>query len=316
MAQPVTVYRWDDPGAPQVVDGKPSEYMNVFKKCLVEGYGSKASLGWTVETDTASPPALALKNNAAVGSGGVVIFTAANDDAGAITTVRAVQDYIDINTYSRSSPFSGFDRSSTSIYMLNKWFIFGTGKAFYFFLYSEYSMTANSTGTRSSGCFFVGDFNSLYPNDPATFIHMAGIRNSTSASWSQSLIYKISDSVMRELTNVYPLDGTNTPSPVSVSSIFGDKAHVNGHRNDPVDPAVLSPCYLLMGTGMIADSSIYQNTITPFVRGLLPGMYVANTAGYRQAPAPVIKQLNNVSHYLIPSSHSNTGCAWVNMEEW
>jgi hypothetical protein len=316
MALPVTVYRWDDVGAPQVVDGKPSEYMNVFKKCLVEGYGSKASLGWTIETDITSPPALALKNNAAVGSGGVVIFTAANDDAGAKTTVRAVQDYIDINTYSRSSPFSAFDRNSSSSYMLNKWFIFGTGKAFYFFTYSEYSMAINAVGTRSCGSFFVGDFNSLYPNDSATFIHMAGVRDSTSTSWSHSLIYKISDTSMRELTDVYPLDGANTPSPVSVYSIFGNVAYTSGHQNDPRNPTILAPCYLMMGSGQIQDSSIYQNTINPFVRGLLPGMYVANTAGYRQTPAPVIEQLNNVAHYLIPSSNSHTGCAWINLEEW
>ena len=60
MASPVTIYRWDDVGAPQIVDGKPSEYMNMLKKCLVEGYGSKASLGWTVVDDIASPPFLSL----------------------------------------------------------------------------------------------------------------------------------------------------------------------------------------------------------------------------------------------------------------
>ena len=70
MAQAVTVYRWDDPGAPQIVDGRPSEFINVFKKCLVEGYGDKQPLGWQVQLEEAINKISFINDVTAGGSGG------------------------------------------------------------------------------------------------------------------------------------------------------------------------------------------------------------------------------------------------------
>ncbi|MFK3859284.1 hypothetical protein [Pseudoalteromonas rhizosphaerae] len=316
MAQAVTMYRWDDEGAPQVVDGKPSEYMNVLKKCLVEGYGAKSSLGWSVVEEIASPPYLAIKNDINVGSGGVAILSASNDAAGQSTKVYGVQDYIDQNTQYRSSPFSGFDRNSTSQYMINKWFLIGTGRAFYFFVYSEYTMGSNATGARSVISFFMGDFDSLYPNDPATFTHIAGAIDSTSNQWNYSLNNKISESNLSSISRIHPIDGTEQPLTLSLVSLFGTSAHVNGAYNNQPNITILSPCYLMMGNGSINSSASYQNNIKPYVRGILPGLNIANSAGYRSDAQPVIKILNNANHYLIPSTQSYTGCAWINLEEW
>ncbi|MEI8642731.1 hypothetical protein P4S56_00375 [Pseudoalteromonas sp. Hal056] len=38
MAQ-VNVYRWDDEGAPQIVEGRPSEFINVLKNVWLMGMG-------------------------------------------------------------------------------------------------------------------------------------------------------------------------------------------------------------------------------------------------------------------------------------
>ena len=43
---PVTVYRSTDAGAPLLTNSNGS-LIAVLKACLVDGYGSKASAGWT-----------------------------------------------------------------------------------------------------------------------------------------------------------------------------------------------------------------------------------------------------------------------------
>lgn len=48
MAQAVTVYRWDDPGAPQLTQTHGSA-VDVLKKCLIDGYGTKSAAGWVLE---------------------------------------------------------------------------------------------------------------------------------------------------------------------------------------------------------------------------------------------------------------------------
>lgn len=47
MALPVTVYRWDDPGAPQL-DLNNGSMLQLLKKCLIDGYGTKPGAGWTL----------------------------------------------------------------------------------------------------------------------------------------------------------------------------------------------------------------------------------------------------------------------------
>lgn len=47
MSLPVTMYRWDDPGAPQL-DLNNGSMLQVLKKCLIDGYGTKQGAGWTL----------------------------------------------------------------------------------------------------------------------------------------------------------------------------------------------------------------------------------------------------------------------------
>ncbi|MBH0026274.1 hypothetical protein I6F53_04665 [Pseudoalteromonas sp. SWN29] len=47
MTQAVTVYRWDDEGAPQL-DLNNGSMLQVLKKCLIDGYGTKQGAGWAL----------------------------------------------------------------------------------------------------------------------------------------------------------------------------------------------------------------------------------------------------------------------------
>lgn len=75
MGLPVTVYRWDDAGAPQLSKGiKPSELINVLKKCLVDGYGSKQGAGWSVPFMDLASNQIVFRNSTLQGSGSFVKF--------------------------------------------------------------------------------------------------------------------------------------------------------------------------------------------------------------------------------------------------
>lgn len=59
----VTWYRSDDVGAP-TLDSSQGSLLTVLRACLVDGYGSKAAAGWTLElNDIATNGTMLLKNN-------------------------------------------------------------------------------------------------------------------------------------------------------------------------------------------------------------------------------------------------------------
>ncbi len=77
MARTPTVYRWDDPGAPDLnaimptTNDKKRLWMHtVLKACLVDGYGGKAAAGWAMphEEITSEGCRFVLKNAANSGS--------------------------------------------------------------------------------------------------------------------------------------------------------------------------------------------------------------------------------------------------------
>ena len=319
MALPVTMYRWNDVGAPQIVDGKPSEYMNVLKKCLVEGYGTKTGLGWSVVDDIASPPFLSLRNNTSLGgSAGVAVFSALDNVAGTNIKVFGCQDYASKDSQSRKSYYFPISRNSSGQYLNNKWIIIGTAKSFYFFAFSEYLVNSgeNRTATHIASSFFMGDMNSLYPNDPASFIAFSGGINTMTPNWTQSFFYKFCESTPSNIVLINQLDGTDSSTPATPLSVFGYYYYVNGVHNGPANITALFPIYICMGNGFLNDSSQYQNNNFPYLRATLPGAFVANSPGYRGEAMPVIKELDGVSHYLVPSANSQTGCFWINLEQW
>lgn len=315
MALPVTMYRWDDEGAPQVVDGKPSEYMNVLKKCLVEGYGTKTGLGWSVEDEIASPPLLTLRNDNNLGSGGYAVFSANNDNVREYIRAEGCQDYVDIDNRGRRSSYFEFYSYSSGANLNNRWFLIGTAKAFYFFISNGSSYNVNYGGTTPLVSFFMGDFNSLYPNDPASFISLSGLINSNNTNYTGTLAYKVGDSSAEKVTLIHPLDGSDSPHQASMISL-GNRLYVAGRHPSEPSITVLSPIYLLMGDGHLNGSSSYQNQTIPYSRGILPGAVLANSPGYSSDSMPVIKTIDNTQYYLMPSAASHTGCVWINLEQW
>ena len=318
MAQAVTVYRWDDPGAPQLTGIKPSEFLNVFKKCLVEGYGTKQPVGWSIveESDPTAAPRLVIKNDESNGgSGGVSIFYSNNDNDDERVYLRSGQNYIDNDNYENANgyfTFSGGYGSGTRL--PSNWILLATSTAFHFFSFSTDLSSRNDQSTVYFPYLFTGDFISNYPNDPATFISICGKQNNSAVTWTNTIAYHL-QVYPRDLLKLYPLDGTQTGVDASLISMFGNTFSVTGDRNSEVNITMLSPIYLSLSQGNFKNSYT-QSDSNPFVRGRIPGFFLADKAGFLGSQMPVIRQLNNQNHYLLPSSNSETNAVWINMEEW
>lgn len=129
MPQAVTVYRWDDPGAPQIGSGNlwPG-ILNILKKCLVEGYGTKTAAGWTVEYEDVPGNKCVFRNDPIQGSGGYVQFQRQADQ---IVYLKSALHMTAIDNYVNDGYFSSINMSTA--FNNGKWLLFATPTAFYIF---------------------------------------------------------------------------------------------------------------------------------------------------------------------------------------
>lgn len=317
-----TLYKWDDAGAPQVVDGRPSEYINVIKKCLVDGYGTKAPAGWSVAEEDVANTYLALRNDeAAGGSGGVFeIKMVTNDDAGAAFDVTSYCDYVSNAQKNRGYATSRYDRHSTSISMLKNWIVIATKTAFIIWVCQDSRLTSNSFGTNKHISFFAGDFTSYINNDPATFICWAGgVNGSTAQGWNSNFAAHLQcNSPASASVRVYALDGTAETEGHSATSIIGPlmQSQDSAIAYDEPEITVLSEIYILAGAANSITDAYLNSVSFPRVRGTLPGVVCAQQAGFYNQPMPYFKTINGQLHFQLPNPHTYRSLIWINCEQW
>jgi hypothetical protein len=317
----VTVYRYTDVGAPQVADGKPSEYMAVIKKCLVDGYGTKTPLGWSIAEDDhlGIVPRLALTNSLVNGSGGTIVFSATDNNAGTFTKFIACQSYIDKDNLIQPSNYFGMHRYSTLTNLNKNWMLIGTDTGFYFFATNDTKAVANYLSNTVPIFLFAGDINSYIANDQNTFTCLGGAPNSTSTSYQNNLVHKLTYSNSgHSLLKLYRADGSGLSDIGSLSSIFGTNWYSSLTSEYDLTPEItmLTKVYLQKGI----PNSITQIETTdinnPLVRGEMPGMYLSPIGGRKNTSIPDIVNVNSVPHFHLPSSKTYCSLVYINMENW
>lgn len=163
----VTLYRWDDASAP-VLNGTAGSLIAVLDACLVNGYGSKAALGWTKEFSGTNAAAYRA-------AGGTRRWL---DVVETSTTQASLRGYGAMTALSTGTdPFPTVAQMSSGITHYKAaagttprpWVLVGDAKRFY--LISNSSLDATSAGmdqaytnTASQGSFF-GDLVSYVPGD-------------------------------------------------------------------------------------------------------------------------------------------------------
>jgi hypothetical protein len=165
-----TIYRWDDADAP-VLSGTPGSLINLLRKCLVEGYGSKAAAGWSMPFISVDEITAVFRGNAVASFGRFFKFI---DDSNG-TKMCGYETMSDIDNGLGRIPGGNSSTSYKYIYKstsadgsMRPWVMIADSCCFY--IYTRYSTTDGSYGPQDNTgrlC-FVGD---MLPTDPAnTFL--------------------------------------------------------------------------------------------------------------------------------------------------
>jgi hypothetical protein len=328
----VTVFRWDDIGAPQMGEGKPSDIIAILQACLVDGYGSKTALGWTKEYEDVGTTAAAFRNNiAAGGSGGYCKFWALNgtNTARNLLSARSSQGMSDINTQIKEAYECGINVAFTS---WTQWAIIGTSSAFYFII-SDADKSDLMSGRRflADATIFCGDIIPYIPNDASRFITIGaplvnGDRTYLSMnSYSYSFQYLWSKQThfgAYNLTKFYGADG----SPDFVNYGLADGAHSydeykrnrNGQRKGLYRPVLITVTGQQFDDTYATDPDgvLYSDSVKyPQARGELPGLVTEVFASLEEASWPHTEVHLGHEHWYLRSTGYTLNIL-VNMVEW
>lgn len=319
MGLPVTVYRSTDAGAPQIANCRPSEIIEILKKCLVEGYGSKAPLGWTLEFENTGVFSAAFRNSTADGSGGYLkVMSATNVNADS-TNYRfdCATDMIDIDTLINPNGFKQFQHlkgyNDNAIFpTINNWTLIGTSRSFWFMEHC-YGGNDKTYGIISGyapyeTCVFIGDIDSVVPNDNGQFVLLTGDPtngNSTAGVYN----YRIG-STTNIYAYMYPTDASSSvrsvyrysPQYYSSSTSFAGSAADNGQ------------VHLLTPMTIERSDIVLGNAAVPMGRGVIPGTYRSCFMGYVNHIVPLVESMNGVDYEAIRGYYA--AHLWINLESW
>ncbi len=326
MALPVTVYRWDDAGAPQLTtEGKPSQFFEILKKCLVEGYGNKQPLGWTAPYEDLANLKIAFRNSTADGSGGYVRFSAANDNNNSnveyqsALTMTGLQDSEMYRTGYKCLLNSDSDR--------NQWVLIGTSTGFYFMVTSSILATAVYVYQQYHGvdnCFFCGDIESVVSNDLGKFVatnpDTSDTGDQSSTQYTQGFHYMNYYGVFGK---IYESSGGNESKDHSyftlwsVANINPVKESSQGHAIYSKLPIVVSG-YTQNQTGLndSEGTPIRDSLLMPPYRGFIPGVLQASNSNHPDDDWPVVKTINGKQHWLLKNTGNIAPQFWIDMESW
>lgn len=164
---PVKVYKWDDVGAP-LLNGSAGSMSDIFKACLVTGYGAKVGAGWTAPFESTTTKVLRPATGATTD-----FYLKLFGDTGTEMIAQVLTDMTSISTgnlkFQGQTPFKYGKRSP-----FNKWVLVATARYVWFF---------NESQTTKSGCyFFCGDLDPVVTGFDCVFMqHTSGSSNTGSA---------------------------------------------------------------------------------------------------------------------------------------
>lgn len=312
MGLPVTVYRYTDAGAPQITSGTPSEWVNVLKKVLVEGYGSKAPLGWTLEFENAGARKVAFRNSLTdSGTGGYFQFWSSDgsDTAGRVCYIKNAGSMSSLDTFTKPGWTRAFPLSTSG----KGWEIIGTSRGFFLIQHRTVApMVMNSSTNAQQLCCFIGDIESFIPNDIGIFVIVTGNpSNSDNTSTSVSNI-NIASCAPSMWCKMFAADGSDTygyysATPFvenSTSNAFISNAEVSGFQH------ILLPMIFTLPVNTANNDS----TVLPTSKGKCPGLLKSSFAGYSNDVWPVTANINGINHVLLRGY--NAPSYWVSTGDW
>lgn len=319
MGLPVTVFQSTDAGAPQIVEAKVSEVIEVLRKCLVDGYGSKPGLGWSVAFENPAAFKIIFRNSTADGSGGYCkVFSHDDTDSTVKITIDCGSGAIDADTLINPHGYRQF--ALEHYYQGNarlafNWEVIGTSRAVWFIMYCHYQAYdkyyMNASSQQYQNNIFFGDIDSATPNDAGAFTLVNGYNSLvdyTSVSYSAKI-----GGVSGWFTNLYPTDLSSSDKVTHFAG--GITRYLT--NNIPGTANSLSMSHILTPMSISKTNKAYgqlDNTASPMGRGIVPGTYLSSLSAYSDQDVPVTENIGGSNYRLLRTYH--TPCVWINLEEW
>lgn len=277
MGLPVKIFKSTDQGAPVIKIGKPSEMITVLKKCLVEGYGDKSPLGWTLAFEDASKFAAVFRNDNAIGSGGYFQingtgYSNANDNSVRIHVAKLING-IDVFIEKLTMRQVGILKEAVT-----GWCLVGTSRGFWFFTESVNTTAGFNADGYANGSWyiFIGDIDHFDPNDAAPFTIVHGVN--TVNEWTNTYFdYNIGSSQYIG-SPMFAANGESTKSNYFIN--YGNLLS-NSDVNVSIIPSG-SPIHFNQVIPILNGSfNNVESESSPIVRGQIPGFYQSSSIGGR-----------------------------------
>ncbi|KZN57948.1 hypothetical protein N473_26595, partial [Pseudoalteromonas luteoviolacea CPMOR-1] len=288
MSMPVSVYSSTDAGAPQFTEGKPSEFFNVLKACLIDGYGDKAAAGWQLQSIT--PSEMIINNDPNTASGFTARLTSERDDDSVRQCVGVTPMKAWTGTEALLPGYMKVIYIASDARFFN-WTLIASKSGFYFFkgwwddlVGGPYQYGAKETAI------FVGDIKPFVANDLSIFLaygsdsgrknHEFGSRYSQESydfGFDMGLNGSISQTV-----KLYDRALNGSPIDYHVRPML-----INANPSQPAPPTdgLYLPVYIMNDLG------------TPqCLRGLLPGLLHPTEPQHRNELPPFYNYINGQKH--------------------
>ncbi|MDF0533670.1 hypothetical protein PY479_05170 [Shewanella sp. A32] len=315
MGLPVTVYRHSDPGAPQLTEFRPSEILNIFKKCLVEGYGAKAGAGWSVAFEDAAAFKLALRNSPEDGSGGYLRIWSGSNNVDATFYMNCGKSMTDIDTLLNPIGYRSMRLATT--FMQGQWQLIATSRSFWFVLESTYPYSkssisaltyniANTSGLQQyQQIAFIGDLDTTDPNDSSAFTLVSSSNSTTDYANIGYLYCNYSNCYC----TMWDVNGDNSAK--MAYSLLKPFSSYNTLRIEEAES--LGIAHTLMPISVFRDTDVPSANF-PNSRGVVPGIFHSSFYGYGTRERPFDNVMGGKLYTLL-FNYYTLNC-WINLEEW
>ena len=301
MGLPVTVFRSTDEGVPVIQPTKPSDWLKIIQACLVDGYGSKQPLGWTLEFGDLDSLKMVFKNNSADGgSGGAVQIEAHSGSDSNRQHVRftAANSITALDTYIEKA---GYRTISTieQEYYCRGWILVGCGRSFY--IRPETGLLKwNSTSSnvyKYNQCLWIGDVQSFIPNDQHIFTivssgYIGSPSNDSTANDYRTCQFGASGNGIA--CQLYAADSSGGSANYLSGAKLKNNSMTSSYSYDPVAlgvPADMSP--------VVMKHDDYSNVGSPAVRAVIPGLFTTHFLGYWGADTPIVRNFGGIDYEII-----------------
>lgn len=323
MAVPI-VMSSADPGAP-VLDATPASFYNVMKKCLIEGYGAKAPLGWSLILDDPANNQMVVRPASATAE----LRIAAQ--AGSVPTFRflGAAAFGDI-----SSPINVIQGGSVfftdySSEALAKWFVVGDASRFYLILTHPGKTNGNMIYGNRHYAYFFGDADSGVLNDPGRFVALTYSDGSSvelysdSPGWSHASPIQGLHNQSTASSSYAPLrllaatDGAVAGQWHTIALSGGSEGSAT-NSNQTIDPALSTGFFPLFDAYICArrpqNSNHNASPTWPLFRLRLPGLKVLPIS--IEAPPGSLINLLGMTGVGIVENHGYGICRFIRTDAW